>query len=206
MLNAQRLADEAAQKLKKRDEDNRTIIEDLETEYSRLMEEIASATQRQGEGIVKKIENLRKIISIGLHLNVFEKEKVDHSINQDFLKEIEKLNERIHKLEKLMLDCRNSPNAAVLYEQRHNVNLSNVLKKLTENIDNVASLGARHLDLPHIKQLVQSLATMSSKEASLERLLEEIHGFMDYFNDQWNKFNLTVMEQNISISSLEIKR
>lgn len=138
----------------------------------------------------------------GLHLNVFEKEKVDHSINQDFLREIEKLNDRIHKLEKLMLDCKNSPNAAILYEQRSNLNYSNVLKKVTENIDAITALGSRQLDLPHIKQVVQSLITMSSKEASLERLLEEIHGFMDYFNDQWNKFNLTVMEQNITISKL----
>lgn len=131
---------------------------------------------------------------------------MDHSINQDFIKEIERLNERIHKLEKLMLDCKNSPNAAVLYDQRNNLNLSNVLKKLNENIDHISSLNSRQLDLPHIKQLVQSLITMSSKEASLERVLEEIHGFMDYFNDQWNKFNLSVMEQNISISSIDIIR
>lgn len=62
LLNAQRLADEAAQKLKKREEENRATIDDLETEYSRLMEEVASATQVQGEGIVKKIENLSKVL------------------------------------------------------------------------------------------------------------------------------------------------
>lgn len=100
-----------------------------------------------------------------------------------------------------MIDCRSSPNAAVLFEQRSNLNHSTLLKRITDNIDHVSQLHSRQMDLPHIRDLVQSLVTMCSKEASLERLLEEIHGFMDYFNDQWNKFNMSVMEQNISISS-----
>ena len=64
LVNAQRLANEAAQKLKQREETNRAVIDDLETEYQRLMEEIASATQRQGEGIIEKIENLRRNLLI----------------------------------------------------------------------------------------------------------------------------------------------
>lgn len=60
MLNAQRLADEAKAKLQKSEKDNRAMIEDLQTEYARLLEDVASETQEQGEGIVQKIENLSK--------------------------------------------------------------------------------------------------------------------------------------------------
>lgn len=137
----------------------------------------------------------------GLHLNVFEKEKVDQSIYQDFVKELEKMNERIHVLERLMVECRSSPNAAILYEQKSNLNLNNLTKKINECLDLIHVLSAKEFDLPHVRQLVTSLETMAKKEASLERLLEEIHGFMDYFNDQWNKFNMNVMEQNITISN-----
>jgi uncharacterized protein YjaZ len=133
-------------------------------------------------------------------LNVFEKEKVDQSINQDFIKEIESLNSRIHSLEKLMVDCRSSPNAAAIFEHRNTLNMSNLTKKINDNIDKIESLSAKEMDLPNIRNMLQSLETLAKKEMSMEKLLEEIHGFMDYFNDQWNKFNLTVMEQNITIS------
>lgn len=59
-MNAQRLADEAKAKLQKSEKDNRAMIEDLQTEYARLLEDVASETQEQGEGIVQKIENLSK--------------------------------------------------------------------------------------------------------------------------------------------------
>lgn len=58
LLNAQRLADEARNKLQKSEKENRAAIEDLQTEYTRLLEDVASETQDQGEGIVQKIENL----------------------------------------------------------------------------------------------------------------------------------------------------
>ena len=60
LLNAQRLVDEVVNKLKNKEEESRAKIEDLQTEYTRLMEDVASATQNQGNQIVEKIENLRK--------------------------------------------------------------------------------------------------------------------------------------------------
>lgn len=78
--------------------------------------------------------------------------------------------------------------------------MSSLTKKINDNIDKIESLSAKEMDLPNIRNMLQSLETLAKKEMSMEKLLEEIHGFMDYFNDQWNKFNLTVMEQNITIS------
>lgn len=126
---------------------------------------------------------------------------MDQSINQDFIREIENLNTRIHNLERLMVDCRDSPNGAALFEQRSSLNMNSLTKKINENIDRLLTLSSNGMDLPNIRQMVQSLETLAKKEMSMEKLLEEVHGFMDYFNDQWNKFNLMVMEQNITISS-----
>lgn len=61
LLNAQRLADEAKQKLQKNDEENKLIIEDLRSEYARLLEDVAAETQQQGDNIVEKIENLSSV-------------------------------------------------------------------------------------------------------------------------------------------------
>lgn len=98
LLNAQRLADEAASKLKKKEEEMRFAHEELKLDYNRLIEDVATATQDQGNKIVEKIESLR------MYLNVFEKEKVDQSIYEDFMKEIEMLSNRIFVLEKRLVE------------------------------------------------------------------------------------------------------
>jgi hypothetical protein len=193
LLNAQRLADEAASKLKKKEEEMRFAHEELKLDYNRLIEDVATATQDQGNKIVEKIESLR------MYLNVFEKEKVDQSIYEDFMKEIEMLSNRIFVLEKRLVEQKADKNQTG-GSAKTNESYDKVIEKINQYIDHLKSLSQKQNDIVSIRNLVEGLQTMLNKEAGLEKIVEEIHGFMDYFNDQWNKFNIAMLEQNATIS------
>ncbi len=123
------------------------------------------------------------------------------------------LSARIYVLEKYLVDTRASTGVIEhngtkstrnpFFEVITNSKVPNIDKlvdRVNKAIDLLELLNKKEYDIAHIRTLVQHLQQMLGKEAGLERLVEEIHGFMDYFNDQWNKFNMNLMEQNVSIS------
>ena len=196
LLNSQKIAEDVITRLKKKEEEHRSEIEEVRLEYTRLMEDVASATQNQGAKIVEKIESLR------VHLSVFEREKIDQSIYRDFIKEIEMLSARIFVLEKHLMEMRSSDKTASL-ESKASLNLEKLVQRVNANIDHIHQMSEKGNDIVSIRAVVQNLNTMIIKEDRLEKLIEEVHGFMEYFNDQWNRFNVKSMEQNSAISKLE---
>ncbi len=196
LLNSQKIAEDVIARLKKKEEEHKSEMDEVRLEYTRLMEDVASATQNQGAKIVEKIESLR------VHLSVFEREKIDQSIYRDFIKEIEMLSARIFVLEKHLMEMRSSDKSAN-FESKANLNLEKLVQRVNSNIDHIHQLGEKGNDIVSIRALVQNLNSMIIKEDKLEKLIEEVHGFMEYFNDQWNKFNVKSMEQNSAISKLE---
>ena len=129
-------------------------------------------------------------------MNVFEKEKIDHSIYEDFIREIEMLNTRIFVLEKHLLDQKQTKRP----ESKEAPNLDKLVLRVNSHIDHIHKLCESSSSVVHIQNVVQNLQAMITKESRLEQLVEEVQGFTDYFNDQWNKFNLSLLEQNTAIS------
>lgn len=109
------------------------------------------------------------------------------------------LSARIFVLEKNMIDSR-THGVQAQDHQKTNLNYDKLLAKVTTYIDHIMNLSLKELDVVHIRQLVANLKTMMSKEANLERLIEEMNGFLDHFNDQWIKFNNSHLQNNTSIS------
>lgn len=174
---------------------------------------------------------------------MFEKEKTDQSIYQDFLKELEMLSARIFVLEKHLINNRtgNSENAmmagSTLFTDRGDEdnggndktppnkrspltqfsatkagtsNMKGAIEKLVDkvnlHIDHIHQLAKTENDIPHIREVVKTLQSMFTREAALSKILEEIQGFIEFFNDQWNKFNMSILEHNAGISKLERER
>lgn len=128
---------------------------------------------------------------------MFEKEKIDHSIYEDFIREIEMLNTRIFVLEKHLLDLKQNKKQ----DSKEGPNLDKLVLKVNAHIDHIHKLSSSNFSIVHIHNIVQNLQSMITKESRLEQLVEEVQGFTDYFNDQWNKFNLSLLEQNTAIST-----
>lgn len=175
---------------------------------------------------------------------MFEKEKTDQSIYQDFLKELEMLSARIFVLEKHLVNNRGNQadnstitgGSMMFTDQAENETqvgdrtpqnkrtpmtaftpgksiqpaMKGLLEKLVDkvnlHIDHIHQLSKNENDIPHIREVVKSLQSMFEREAALSKILEEVQGFVEFFNDQWNKFNLSIMENNAGISKLERER
>lgn len=60
LLNCQRLVEELTEKLRRSEEEKKVRITELENEYKRLLEEIATSTQDQGHELVAKVDDLSK--------------------------------------------------------------------------------------------------------------------------------------------------
>ena len=192
---SQKVCEEAVGRLKQKEEEHRDTVAEMRLEYTRLMEDVSSGTQVQGAKIVEKIEGLK------VAMGGFEREKAEHEVYQDFLKEIEMLSSRIFALEKRVQEGRAGEKAG---ETR--VDVERLVKRVGEHIDLLRELDARGNGIVGIRELVAGLGALAAKETRLERLVEETHGFMEYFNDQWNKFNLAVMEQSAAIDKIERER
>ena len=196
---SQKLTDDVTLKLKESEQANHDRVEEVQMEYNRLMEDVATATQNQGVRIIEKVESLRQ------YLNIFEKEKVDQAVYQDFIKELEMLSSRIYILEKHVVDTKttgidasnrksqSSPYIEIVTNQKQ-PNIDKLVERVNKSIDLTVQLSSKDNDIIHIKDLVQNLQSLIAKETGLEKMVEEIHGFMDYFNDQWNKFNMSIMD------------
>lgn len=59
LLNAQKVADDAAARLKSKDQKYQNEIEVLKNSHSKLLDEICRDSQEQGNLIIEKIDELR---------------------------------------------------------------------------------------------------------------------------------------------------
>lgn len=156
-------------------------------------------------------------------MNVFEKDKIDQSIYNDFVKEIEMTNARIVVLEKNIMDSlqRKEPllkgpdSSSTLNltkdraglggfnEAKINSQINTLIERVNTHIDHLEDLKKKGNDLPHIKACITGLQNRIPKEVKVEKMIHSIQGFIEYFNDQWNKFNISVVEHGSTINKLE---
>jgi vacuolar-type H+-ATPase subunit I/STV1 len=74
----------------------------LGQDNERLKSEFSTLTKEIGNVYLEHVETLsRSIDDLKVHLNMTEKEKIDQSVFNDFIGQLEMLNKRLFNLEKL---------------------------------------------------------------------------------------------------------
>ena len=78
------------------------VTNQLSEDNERLKSEFSTLTKEIGNVYLEHVQNLSKSIEdLKVHLNMTEKEKIDQSVFNDFIGELDMLNKRLFNLEKL---------------------------------------------------------------------------------------------------------
>ena len=178
----------------KREEELLHEIKNMKQFKLKSADELLTIRKKTNRVLDEKLYDIQKTID---DINFGE---VNKKVYDDYTKDLELLNERIFLLEKKI-------KKEHIHEKKGKTKADlqdflNIMNKIAQKMEQITN-GRTGQSLTNLEKFLESLAKFYSKQNDFENAVNHFNGFLEFFNDLWNKFQLKVNEQNSMINRLE---